>query len=59
MITIEDINEEQEMFNEFLKKKELRLKKKITFNVDDSLDNVIKELLYSDNYSEENDKEKL
>lgn len=58
-MNLEDINEEQEKFNEFLKKKELHLKKKVTFTTDDKLDNLIKELLYSDNYVEENDKEKL
>ena len=52
---LEDINKQQEKFNEFLKKKR-HLKKKVTFTTDDKLDNLIKELLYSDTYVEENDK---
>ena len=49
-MNLEDINEEQEKFNEFLKKKELHLKKKVTFSVDDELEEAINNLKNNDSF---------
>lgn len=40
----EEINKEMDEYIEYLKKKELRLKKKVTFTTDDELDKLIEEI---------------
>ena len=49
-MNLEDINKQQEEYNEFLKKKGLHLKQKVTFSVDDELEEAINNLKNNDSF---------